>query len=228
MILIFRHVDCEGPGYLLDVLESYGLDYRLLSVDLGHPIPKDLSGISGLVFMGGSMSVNDDLPWIAQELELIQKAYSRDIPILGHCLGAQLMAKAMGGKVEANPVTEIGWFDVQSVPSDLSQYYPDDFTAFHWHGETFSLPEGSTLLYANAHCAHQGFALGNSIGLQFHIEMQQPMVEEWTTRFAEQLSTPATAVQSAAEINRHLQQRIDALHCAADQIYQHWLGKINQ
>lgn len=228
MILIFRHVDCEGPGYLLDVLERNKLDYELICIDQSAPVPTQLSGISGLVFMGGGMSVNDKLTWIDDELRLIQQAYSADIPVLGHCLGAQLMAKASGATIQANPVTEIGWFDVELVESSVSSPYPHDFTAFHWHGETFSLPERSTLLYSNKHCSHQGFEYGNSIGLQFHIEMNKAMVEEWTDRFAQQLSRPDDGIQSKEEITHELDTRIKALHSAADQIYLHWLSKVNQ
>ncbi|MDH5184223.1 MAG: type 1 glutamine amidotransferase [Gammaproteobacteria bacterium] len=228
MILIFRHVDCEGPGYLLDVLQTNKLDYKLVNVDQSDPVPADLSGITGMVLMGGGMSVNDDLAWIDDELSLIKQAYSRDIPVLGHCLGAQLMAKALGSTIRSNPVAEIGWFDVKCVESNISLSYPHDFSAFHWHGETFDLPNNSTLLYANEHCVHQGFAYDHSIALQFHIEMKQSMVEEWVRRFSTQISTPTDSVQSREEIVRDLDCRIETLHKAADKIYLHWLSKVNQ
>lgn len=228
MILIFRHVDCEGPGYLLDVFEENNIDHKMIYIDQSVPVPTDLSGISGMVFMGGGMSVNDTLPWIDDELRLIKDAFSRDIPILGHCLGGQLMAKALGAEIYPNTVTEIGWFGVELIESGLSENYPNDFDAFHWHGETFSLPVDSTLLYANKHCSHQGFAYDKSIALQFHIEMNKVMVEEWSSRFYEQLSRPSDSIQSSEEINHRIESKIDALHKAADKIYMHWLGKVNQ
>lgn len=228
MILIFRHVDCEGPGYLLDVLQANKLDHKVVNIDQSETVPVNLSGISGLVFMGGGMSVNDPLDWIDDELRLIQQAYSRDIPVLGHCLGAQLMAKALGAKISENSVTEIGWFDVQTVPSVESADYPAHFSAFHWHGETFNLPENSNLIYSNSHCKHQGFTYGKSVALQFHIEMQRSMVEDWCRRFAEQISIESESIQGKNEIIRNLEARIENLHCVADQIYLHWLRNVNQ
>jgi len=228
MILIFRHVECEGPGYLLDVLQSTNLDYQMINIDQSADVPRSLSGISGLVFMGGGMSVNDDFRWIDDELRLISEAYNRDIPVLGHCLGAQLMAKALGAEITPNPVTEIGWFDVQRVNSDVSENYPADFTAFHWHGETFSLPENSRLLYTNKHCINQGFSYGKSIALQFHIEMKDAIVKDWSTRFADQIAVEHESIQSMEQITDKLDARLSQLHHAADKIYLHWLQNVNQ
>jgi len=228
MILIFRHVDCEGPGYLLDVLESNNLDYQMINIDQSEVVPDELSDVSGLVFMGGGMSVNDNLGWIGDELRLIKEAYNRDIPVFGHCLGAQLMAKALGAEITPNPVTEIGWFDVQRIDSDVSENYPADFTAFHWHGETFSLPENARPLYTNKHCIHQGFEYDKSIALQFHIEMKHAMVKDWSERFADQLAIEHESIQGMHDITDKLDIRIEQLHHAADHIYLHWLQNVNQ
>src|SRR3972149_1439134 len=114
-ILVFRHAPHEGPGYLADYLDRRRLPYRLIRVDQGDPIPTSLDGISGLVFMGGPMSVNDPLPWIPPVLALIRKAVAADLPVLGHCLGGQLISKALGGAVTKNPIKEIGWLPVERV-----------------------------------------------------------------------------------------------------------------
>ena len=114
-ILIFRHAPHEGPGYLADYLDRRGLPHRLIRIDQGDPVPTSLDGIPGLVFMGGPMSVNDPLSWIPKVLNLIRQAVAADLPVLGHCLGGQLISKALGGVITKNPVKEIGWMPEQEI-----------------------------------------------------------------------------------------------------------------
>jgi GMP synthase-like glutamine amidotransferase len=229
MILIFRHVDCEGPGYLAEFLDAKGYPYRLVAVDAGDPVAIELAGITGLVFMGGSMSVNDDLPWIENELQLIRKADAAGIPILGHCLGAQLLAKALGAEVSANRVQEIGWYPVQKTAgvqgNDWLAELPTEFMVYHWHGETFSLPQGAQRILENAHCDNQGFVVARHIGLQCHVEMTEEMVKEWTTRFAQQLE-PSASVQSRQEMLQDLRTHVAELKTVADVIYTAWLESV--
>ncbi len=108
-IAIFRHLPIEGPGYFATFLDNNHIPWRLIKIDAGEPVPDHIHEFSGLVFMGGPMSVNDDLPWIEQELSLIRQATAHNVHVFGHCLGGQLMAKALGGKVSASPVKEMGW-----------------------------------------------------------------------------------------------------------------------
>ena len=112
-VAIFRHSPTEGPGYFATYLHARGLPWQLVKLDEGEAVPAGVGTFSGLVFMGGPMSVNDDLPWIAPVLELIRKAVPADVPVLGHCLGGQLMSKALGGSVGRNPVKEIGWGEIE-------------------------------------------------------------------------------------------------------------------
>ena len=125
-VAIFRHAPSEGPGYFATFLDSHGIPWQLFRIDAGEALPADARQFSGLVFMGGPMSVNDDLPWIPHSLELIRQAAQADIPVLGHCLGGQLMAKALGGVVGRNPVKEIGWGEVVVA---------NNATANTWFGE---------------------------------------------------------------------------------------------
>jgi GMP synthase-like glutamine amidotransferase len=141
-IAIFRHSPGEGPGYFATFLDSQSLPWTLFKVDEGVAPPPTPEGFSGLCFMGGPMSVNDDLPWIDPTLELIREADRQGIPVIGHCLGGQLMAKAFGGTVTRNPVKEIGWGMVEATGAAARTGWAihAGFEAFHWHGETFSAP----------------------------------------------------------------------------------------
>ncbi len=227
---IIRHVDCEGAGYLLTVLKREKIPYVLINVDEGDSIPSSTNSMLALVSMGGGMSANDDLAWISREIALMQQAEQQNIPVLGHCLGAQLMAKALGGTVYANAYQEIGWFDVVPQNNEASAQwlgglpsFPDPMSVFHWHGETFSLPEGAQTILSSEHSVNQCFVKDNMLGFQCHIEMTEPQVVEWVARFAAQLSRGEDFVQTAEQIMRDLPQRIKELNDIADVIYRRWI-----
>lgn len=226
-IRIFRHIRCEGPGYLAEVLEREQLPYEMVCIDQGEPVPASLEGVSALVFMGGPMSVNDDLPWITDELTLIRQAIGQDMPVLGHCLGGQLIAKAMGAMVHANPVKEIGWLPVNKVPcpeaSDWLGAMAEDSLLFHWHGETFDLPQGAVHILQSRHCRQQGFVMGNTLALQCHVEMTSAMVDEWSALYEHELDPVSETVQSRQEMTANLDRKIKELQTAADGLYQRWL-----
>jgi GMP synthase-like glutamine amidotransferase len=229
-ILIFRHVGCEGPGYLDEYLTGRGVPFRLICIDRGDTVPESPDGTSALVFMGGTMSVNDPLPWVQQELVLIRQAAERGLPMLGHCLGGQLLARALGGVVSPNPVREIGWWPVEVVPGVATDPWlaglPGRFEVFHWHGETFSLPPGATHLLRSEHCAHQAFAIGNTLGLQFHVEMTGPMVEEWAALYERDLEVVSPVVQSRTALRERLAERVKHLRVVADNLYGPWLNSV--
>ncbi len=227
-IAIFRHAEPEGPGYLADFLDEQGVPWQLVRIDLGDVVPSDASTYSGLVFMGGPMSVNDDLPWIHQTLALIRNAHAKDIPLLGHCLGGQLIAKALGGAVTRNAVKEIGWGQVRVADNDAARAWfgdVDQFDAFHWHGETFSLPPGAVPLLSSPYCANQAYALGKHLGLQCHVEMTGRMVRDWCEVGADEIAASAgsPAVQSAQAMQAQMAERLPGLHRVAAQLYRHWL-----
>ena len=224
---IFRHARSEGPGYFATYLERRSIAWQLVPLDDGAAVPRDPRRFSGLVFMGGPMSVNDELPWIIPALELIREAVRKDVPVLGHCLGGQLMSKAFGGAVGANPVKEIGWGEVRATDNALARQWLGDvreFESFHWHGETFSIPPGGTRLLENEHCANQGFALGKHLGLQCHVEMTEELVRSWVQGGADEIRAAAASpgVQKPAEIEKELQPRLAALHEVASRLYDRW------
>jgi GMP synthase-like glutamine amidotransferase len=226
-IAIFRHAPSEGPGYFASTLERKAIAWRLVPLDAGHAVPRSARGFAGLVFMGGPMSVNDDLPWIVPALKLIADAVRHDVPVLGHCLGGQLMARAFGGAVRAAPVKEIGWGEVAVADHAVARDWLGPvraFESFHWHGETFSIPPGGTRVLENAHCANQAFALGRHFGMQCHVEMTAEMVADWVRGGAAEIaqSRHSAGVQAPEEIARDLERRVAALHAVADRIYDRW------
>ena len=227
-ILIFRHLACEGPGYFAEYLDRHHIPWRLIAIDDRQPVPKTLDGIGALAFMGGPMSVNDDLPWIRDELSLIRQAGDKGVPVLGHCLGGQLIAKALGARVHANAVKEIGWHAVEKTgqASPWLANLPESFEAFHWHGETFDLPAGAELLLQSAWCRHQAFAHGAMLALQFHVEMTTAMVKEWADLNREELANPSSSVQSYEAMIAAADKRAAQLHAIADIFYGRWLALV--
>ena len=226
-VLIFRHIAHEGPGYLGDFLREKKIPYEMICVDQGESVPDTADGTSALVFMGGPMSVNDPLPWIADELALIRQAIDRGIPVLGHCLGGQLLAKALGATVHANPVTEIGWHMSTQIDNatagDWLSGVPHEAELFHWHGETFEIPVGATPLLQSRFCPRQAFVYGNSLGFQCHIEMTAALVEKWVEESRGELQV-SESVQSEQEMLHDLPVRIGRLNLIADTIYSRWLA----
>ena len=225
-VTIFRHAAHEGPGYFADFLDRKGIGNQLIRIDCDDPIPESLDGIAGLVFMGGPMSVNDPLPWIPKLTRLIQQAIAADVPVLGHCLGGQLMAKALGAPITRNPVKEIGWFPVTVVESAESRKWfrdlPATFVVYHWHGETFAIPKGATHVLASDDCANQGFTLGKHLALQCHVEMTPQLIASWVDETDGELK-PSRTMQSGAEMLRDATRRTQEMHRIADVLYERWI-----
>lgn len=227
-VAIFRHARTEGPGYFAEFLDQHHIPWQLVRIDQGEALPVTAADFSGLAFMGGPMSVNDDLPWIPPVLALIREAIDKGIPVLGHCLGGQLMAKALGGTVTANPIKEIGWGELHVERTATAQHWFGNvasFQGFHWHGETFSLPPGATHLLSSQFCVNQAFALGKHLAFQCHIEMTTDMVREWCEVGAEELATAARSpgVQQTPAILLDLEPRVQALNRVAAAVYAVWL-----
>jgi len=228
-IAIFRHAAAEGPGYLAEFLDTQQIPWRLIAIDAGNAVPRSAEAYSGLVFMGGPMSVNDDLPWIPPVLVLIREAVATDIPVLGHCLGGQLISKALGGTVSRNPVKEIGWGEVAVTDNDSARNWfgaVQNFQAFHWHGETFSLPQGAVHLLSSAYCTNQAWAIGKHLALQCHVEMTAGMIVSWCEIGADEISagSPSPAVQSASAMQRQMAGELPRLREVATQLYTAWIA----
>ena len=227
-IVIFKNVAHEGPGYLSDFLTKKNIPWQIINTDQTATLPSSILGFSGVVLMGGPMSVNDDLPWIEPLLDLIVEARKANIPLLGHCLGGQLISKAFGAEVTLNPVKEIGWGEVSVSQNEVAKDWfgeIESFNSFHWHGETFSLPEGATHVIASGFCQNQAYAIGPNLALQTHIEVNVEMVQSWcvegAAELAESISSPA--VQQADVMQENLPLHCFFLKKVADQVYGQWI-----
>jgi len=207
----------------------------VVKIDEGEAVPADPRGFSGLVFMGGPMSVNDDLPWIAHALRLIRAAVDAGTPVLGHCLGGQLIARALGGEVTRNPVKEIGWGRADILPNEVARAWfgagLDSFDSFHWHGETFSIPPGATRILSSAWCENQAFALGPHLGLQCHVEMTPELIRAWCRDWekeVEALARRQPSVQTPSQMLESIEARTRELNGVADVLYQRWLEGLDK
>jgi GMP synthase-like glutamine amidotransferase len=183
-VLAFRHVPFEDLGLIARALEERGIvyDYADLYRD-GAPTP-DVAAYDGLISMGGPMSANDPFPYLDREKALIAQAAERGQPLLGVCLGSQLIARVLGANVTRNPRKEIGWFDIhftEAAAGDaLFTGLAGPETVFHWHGETWDLPPGAVRLAWSEACGNQAFRAGRKIyGLQFDLEVTPLMIADW-------------------------------------------------
>jgi GMP synthase (glutamine-hydrolysing) len=187
-LLVFQHVSFEILGTLHPLLKARG--FRIRYANFGrHPHAQpEIDRYNGLVVLGGPMNV-DDLerhPHLAVEVALIQQAVDQGLPVLGICLGAQLIAKALGALVHANGGKEIGWSEVSPTPAAKDDPLFRDFgeveKIFQWHGDIFELPAGAVQLATSQTCSHQAFRYGTNVyGLQFHLEVDEPLIERWLT-----------------------------------------------
>jgi GMP synthase-like glutamine amidotransferase len=227
-VAIFRHSPTEGPGYFATYLEAHSIDWKLVKIDAGEAAPARADEFSGLALMGGPMSVNDNLSWIPGLLQLIRDAVEQDVPVVGHCLGAQLMSKALGGTVAASPRKEIGWGRVDIADNEQARGWFGDtrgFVAFHWHGETFSIPPRAACIASSPHCGNQVFVLERHLGMQCHVEMTPEMIRAWCESGKDELARCASpTVQSAREIEAHMEPRVSVLNSVAARLYERWIS----
>jgi len=186
-ILVCQHVPYEGLGTLIPLFKQE--KFRIRFVNFGrYPDAKpDLKGYDGLIILGGPMSVDqvEEHPHLAHEVQLVRQAMGSEIPLLGICLGAQLIAKTLGAKVFRNPVKEFGWQEVRLLPGGredpLLKHFHETEKIFQWHEDAFELPAGGVQLAASSLCAQQAFRMGRkTYGFQFHLEASESMIDRWT------------------------------------------------
>ncbi len=181
-VVAIQHVPHEPMGYIEVILGERGVEYEYIRVYEGEK--PELRDATHLVIMGGPMGVYEEkeYPFLVKEKELIRNAFKRRVPILGICLGAQLIANALGKDVYPYR-KELGWFIVKKVENDfVVEDLSTELRVFQWHGDTFDLPDGAKLLYSGDLVRNQAFRVGNAIGLQFHLEVTPEIVRDWVER----------------------------------------------
>jgi GMP synthase (glutamine-hydrolysing) len=185
-ILVLQHIACEPPGEFEDVLRERGARIHRVELDEGEPLPGGHERFDAIVAMGGPMSVNDDaeLPWLTAEKRLIGDAVRAGVPYWGACLGVQLLAASLGARVYAGPAPEVGVLPVtltaEGRADPVFRDLPAQFPTLQWHGDTFDLPQGATLLASSPAYPNQAFRFGRrAYGVQFHVEVTEPMAAEW-------------------------------------------------
>lgn len=203
-ILVVQHLEPEGPGLVADALARAGHRIEVVRTDLGQAVPTDLAGYSALVVMGGPMSAGSDdgFPSREAEVALLRDGLDRRLPVLGICLGAQLLAVAGGAGIRRGPQPEIGWGAVRTAPGasgdPLFGDVADELTVLHWHGDTFDLPDGAVHLASSAAYRNQAFRLGPTAwGLQFHLEVGESQVHGFVDAFRDEADDPDAIVDGA-------------------------------
>lgn len=206
-----QHLPDEGPGHAAAWLAAQGHTLRYTRLFEPNPVFPALGDFDGLLILGGAMSVHDEavFPWLASEKAFLQTALRAGKITLAICLGAQLVAQALGGTVQRNPEPEIGFwtvrFSAKALTHPLLRGWPDKATVLHWHADTFTVPPGAVRVGMSAGCAAQGYVWGDGIiGLQFHPEMTEEMVEKLLDFENHETVEEAEFTQTAAQIRSKL------------------------
>jgi GMP synthase-like glutamine amidotransferase len=226
-VLVLQFMSDDGPGYLGTWAKREGITLELRNAAAGTPFPNRIDGYSGLAVLGGAMSANDDLQYLRRAELLILQAIDSQVPVVGHCLGGQLMARALGARVQASPAPEVGWhrLDVLDLPDARAWFGPESAQhVFHWHYEAFDIPAGATRLAGSPACANQAFAVGPHLAMQFHVEIDTSKVNDWlrTPDDAYARAQQQPTVQKPDDIRRGMQTWLEAHHRLADCVYRHW------
>lgn len=201
-VYAFQHIAVEDLGTFAEVIAARGMRGEYVRLFAGDRVPTDWHQAAALVFLGGPMSVNDEAeyPYLGAEKALIREALQHDTPVLGVCLGAQLIAAAAGARVYQAPRPEIGWAPITLTAEGCRDPICSGLTGlaavFHWHGETFDLPQGAVRLASSAVVANQAFRLGSrALGLQFHLEVDAAMVDAWMHAYPQDLGNDPDAAR---------------------------------
>lgn len=199
---VLQHVPFEGIGSMDLWLDEHCADVSYTRFFEDHALPQ-AKKFDLIIVMGGPMSVNDEesLPWLRPEKQFIRDAIELGVPVVGVCLGAQLIASALGARVYSNPQKEIGWFQIEATPNVTNTFrFPEKCIVFHWHGETFDLPSGAVRLAKSIICENQAFQFGQHvIGLQFHLETTPDSVQAILDNCSKELIS-GPSIQTASEI----------------------------
>ena len=230
-VLILQNMQHDGPAYLAHWLRHHQVDFELSDITAGQSFPHDISPYGALAVLGGAMSANDPLEFLRDAERLILQAMEHGRPVIGHCLGGQLMARALGAKVGPSPAPEIGWQPMQILDTPQAQEWFGELKSthvMHWHYEAFSLPHGAHWLARSDACQHQAFAIGPHLAMQFHIEIDLDKLHRWLA-----LGDPGwgiarvqhgQSVQDQPSMLKDAVVHMTAHQRLADQIYTRWMS----
>ncbi|MCC6544744.1 MAG: type 1 glutamine amidotransferase [Nitrospirae bacterium] len=194
-VIVLQHIECEDLGTIANAMSQRGIGCKYVRLFEGEPVPHDPGAFSGIIILGGPMNVyeEDKYPYLKDEDIFIKKAVMNDMPILGICLGAQLIAKAAGARVSKGTKKEIGWYKLSlsgdSRRDTLFKTLPEELKVFQWHGDTFEIPRGAIRLAGSGLFPNQAYRIGSRIyGIQFHLEVTKEMINQWISEYREELS----------------------------------------
>jgi GMP synthase-like glutamine amidotransferase len=225
-IAIVQNAPNDGPCFFATWLGANGFAHHMFRMDLGEALPSTLDGFSGLGILGGPMSANDDMPYYPAMFGLIQASIAQHKPVIGHCLGGQLLSRALGGTVQAAEHAEIGWSTLRAESHLATEWLGthEPLELFQWHGESFSIPARATRIATGRYCANQAYVVdGLHLGMQFHCEVDAPKVRDWLrTGAAEIAASMSPAVQTPAQALEHLDAKLANSQAIASTIYQRW------
>jgi GMP synthase-like glutamine amidotransferase len=234
-VAIFRYARTEGPGHFATYLAEHGHEFTLIRLDEGEPVPCSCDEFSGLGFMGGPMSANDELPWTQPVLALMREAVQKRVPVIGHCLGGQMLSRALGGQVTRSPVKEIGWVTLKAEDSPLAREWLGDirqFEAFQWHEDTFAIPPGGELILSGNHLRNQAYVVdGIHLGMQCHVEVTAEMIDTWCRigiSDIDQAYGKSPAVQDALTIRTLMPHNLKGLTETASRLYSRWIRALKR
>lgn len=226
-IAIVQHVANDGPSFFATWCAQNQLPVQVYAMHGGATLPRDMTSHSGLCILGGPMSANDPLPYFAQLFALIRESFALDKPVIGHCLGGQLISRALGGTVQASEHAEIGWSTLEATDAALALEWfgpGTEHVLFQWHGESFSIPPGAQQVLHGTHCRNQAYVFGNiHLGMQFHCEVDEPKVRAWIVEGHQEMrDSHSPGVQAPSTILDTLALDIAASQALARRIYQRW------
>jgi len=228
--LVIQHLDIEPPALIGEVLTSAGHQLTTVHLDQGEALPSSSHDYDGIIIMGGPQSANDDTDYIKAELLWLKETLNQGLPMLGICLGAQLMARAAGAEITPSPVRELGWHPVyqtaESKNDPLFASMPEGLAIFQWHGEAFSLTDEMTLLATHPDVAAQAFCLSKGqYGLQFHVEVDASIIEAWIAHGESERD--ALGIEGISLLHRESTLYMESMQQFCKEMTSNWLNEIS-
>lgn len=222
-VALIQHDRTQRPGHLLNLLHQWDVPTRCFLPEEGESVPHHARDFSGIVLLGSNHSVNEPVSWIKAERALVLDAMHADVPLLGHCFGAQQMARALGAPVCRNAWPNIGWSRLTPTPAGRMLLGDEPVRAFNWHYETFGIPSGAQRLLFGRHCINKGFRIGKHLAFQCHFEVTEEIVREWCRTARNELAQASgPAVQCEAQILGALPAILPGLRATAERVYRQW------